>query len=193
MQEGCAMSQSKGLHANQEGDVYPPHLMEPSLQNRLRVIGRYLDRQHLHSISLMEVAGGFIARACRVGEAAPIVVEVLDEDFPRMIGEAIAARGEGEHERTVSKLLPTGYEDFLRALGYELDQRVAENIVVTEFVSFVTVTGVEPSMNAGVAAYDRFSYALSGEEISKLLDAAFARRGTYSPLTTYIPAGTREL
>lgn len=161
-----------------------PHLIEPTYQNRLRVIGRELDRQHISGITIMEVPGGFVVRA-QYQDGEPVALEFLDSDFSQMVITAIAARGEGETTRPATALLPTGYEDFLRSLGYELDERVAEGVYVAEYRSFITVGGLVPSMTSG--GYRHYSEVLGSNEIREILNEAFNRRGTFKRVTHYIP------
>lgn len=166
-----------------------PRLLEPSYENRLRIIGRRLDRDHLHRISVLEVDGGFVVRAFQRGRAGPVVLEVLDAAFAQLLGAALARRGESPLKRAQHPLLPSGYEDFLRALGHALDERIAENIVVTEFVTFFTVNGFAPAGAPLTSEYQPFAEALSVGDVRALLAAAHARRGSYAPIRRYTPPG----
>jgi len=170
----------------------PPHLMEPSYENRLRLVGRSLDRDQLADVSLLEIDGGFVARSFRPGGSEPLILEFLDADFARRIGEAITMRGEQPKRRPASALLPTGYEDFLRALGHRLDERVAENITICELASFVVVSGFVPSGAFPATGYQPFSEVLDAGDVRRLLAEARARRGSYAPITHYIPASLRS-
>lgn len=165
-----------------------PHLIEPTYQNRLRVIGRELDHQQISGVTIMEVPGGFVVRAQNRHEES-IALEFLDVDFSQMVVDAIAARGEGETSRPATHLLPTGYEDFLRSLGYELDERIAEGIYVAEYRSFLTVGGLVPSMDG--SGYRHYSEVLGPREIREILDEAFNRRGSFESITHYIPPVNR--
>jgi hypothetical protein len=166
-----------------------PRLMEPSYENRLRIIGRRLDRDQLHRICIMEADGGFVVRAFHRGNAGPLVLEVLDAAFAQLLGEALARRGEPPLQRAHHALLPNGYEDALRALGHALDERVAENIVITEFVSFFTVAGSAPAGEPLTTGYRPFAEALGATDLQALLAAAHARRGSCVPIRQYTPTG----
>jgi hypothetical protein len=100
-----------------------------------------------------------------------------ERGFEVLIDQAIDRRGAGERVVAHPKWLPTGYEDFLRALGYELDQRKAEAITVTEFDGVVAVGCVALVSRDGRVGFGPFQELLSQEDIRKLLDAAFRRRG----------------
>ena len=154
----------------------PPELLRPTYQNRLRVIGRQLDLGGHGAINLLEVPGGFLVRAFRPGERTPDALEYPHGEFPDLIAQALAARGEGERRRRPRLLLLTGYEDFLRALGHHLDAQHAEAITVAELEGFLAVGGlarVERYARTDIAPFQRL---LRAEEIGALLDEAFNRR-----------------
>jgi CheY-like chemotaxis protein len=154
----------------------PAQLLAPTLQNRLRVIGRQLDLYGYRAVNLSQVAGGFLVRAIPSGARAAEVLEFPDHDVPQALAHAIAARGEGEHDRSTTALLPTGYEDFLRALGHRLDLRKAEAITVTELDSLVAVGGIALLDGRGHMTLEPFHEVLHVDGIAYLLDEAFRRR-----------------
>jgi len=154
----------------------PAALARATYQNRLRVIGRQLDLYGYRALNLSEVAGGFLARALPPAGRQPEALEFPDRDLPQSLAAAFAARGEGEHRRAASHLLPTGYEDVLRALGHDLDERLAEAITITELDAFVVVAGVEQREAFGAHALAPFQQLLRQDDLATLLDAAFRRR-----------------
>lgn len=174
-------------------DALAPQLLEPTYQNRLRVVGRRLDANVLHRPAIIEVDGGFIVRAHRGNRPAPILIEVFDRDFPRLIREAIKAQSEVADPPYVSSLVPTGYEDLLRAIGYELDERIAENVAVTEYPGFISVTGVELALEPGAEGYRTFSEILTRIDTRQILDEALMRRGTVEIPQVYIPPSLRDM
>ena len=107
---------------------------------------------------------------------APDALEFPHEDFPGLLRAAIAARGEGPRLHKNHPLLPTGYEDFLRALGYRLDEQHAEAIAITELDGFVAVSGVGPVETSYQTTIAPFQLLLRPDDISSLLDEAFRRR-----------------
>jgi hypothetical protein len=171
----------------------PLDLLELSYQNRLRVIGRFIDELELHSVTLIEVNGGFVLRASRAGEPWPVVIELDDRKVSELMRQAIQARGEGDQERESRELLPTGYEDTFRALGFGLDQRIAESIVVAELPSLFAVSGFEPVVTPGVGetTYRPFAEAMGPGEVTGALRLAIARRGSYQNINRYIPPNFR--
>ncbi len=169
----------------------PRELLRPTYQNRLRVVGRRIDRNALHAATIVEVDGGFIVRAHQASDPAPVLMEVFDRDFPRLIREATTLRDADSEASYVSELVPTGYEDLLRALGYELDQRIAENIVLVEYPGFLSMSGFELVLKAGSEGCRPFSELLSPEDTQQVLDEAFMRRGTFEVPRTYVPLSLR--
>jgi hypothetical protein len=93
-----------------------------------------------------------------------------------MLRSAYNARGEGEHRRSTSALLPTGYEDFLRALGHRMDTQFAEAITITELDSFIAVGGVAKVETSGQTGFGPLQWLLRADDITYLLDDAFRRR-----------------
>ncbi len=166
-------------------------LLELSFQNRLRVIGRRIDQHRLHSITLIEIPDGFILRAGRSDEPWPFLFDFSNRALADMLRDSIYARGEGTTPRVSRDLVPTGYEDLMRTLGYELDQRVAEGIVITELPSLFAVSGFEPVIGVGEATFRPFSEAIGPLEADAMLWRALARRGTYQHIQSYIPPNFR--
>lgn len=151
----------------------PEELARPTYQNRLRVIGRQLDLYEYRSINLLEVGGGFLVRALPPGRnRAPEALEFPDRDFPQLVTNAYAARGKSDKRRSASPLVPSGYEDFLRALGYRLDAHLAEAVTVAELDGFIAIGGVD---NTG-GAFGPFQTLMRPDDIALLLDEAFQRR-----------------
>ncbi len=159
-----------------DGSGIPAGLLQLTYQNRLRVIGRQLDLYGYRTVTILEVAGGFLVRGAASGSRTPEALEFLDQDFPQLLRNAFNARGEGEHRRSTSTLLPTGYEDFLRALGHRLDTQYAEAVTVTELDSFVAVGGVVRVDATGQTGFGPLQWLLRTDDIAYLLDEAFRRR-----------------
>jgi hypothetical protein len=140
------------------------------------VIGRHLDLQSYRSFVIVEVEGGLLVRAVRADQRGGEALEFPDGAFRQLILDAMGSRGHGYHSYTPSPLLPTGYEDFLRALGHRLDERVARGIVITECPSMVVVTGEEQENNTAYSGYRVFEDFLRPQDVTAMLDQAFSRR-----------------
>lgn len=154
----------------------PPQLAAPTYQNRLRVIGRQLDLYNYQSVNIMEVAGGFLVRAMSAGSRAPEALEFADRDFPGQVAAAVAARGGGERKRTPLPLLPTGYEDFLRAIGRRLDAAHAEAVTLTDLGSFIAVGGVGATDSYNQVVMAPLQWLMRPDDITFLLDESYRRR-----------------
>jgi hypothetical protein len=102
-------------------------------QEYLRAIGRYIDCQVYRHILLIQTDHGFILRVClnKHGTIQAIGVDLTVIDLLNLINGYQAARGQSA-SAIATPLFPTGYEDFLRALGFELDQALATNIQLVE-------------------------------------------------------------
>jgi CheY-like chemotaxis protein len=159
-----------------DGAGIPASLAALTYQNRLRVIGRQLDLYGYRAATILEVAGGFLVRGAASGSRTPEALEFLDQDFPQLLQSAFNARGEGEHRRSTTALLPTGYEDFLRAVGHRLDTQFAEAVTVTELDSFVAVGGVAKVDATGQTGLAPLQWLLRTDDVAYLLDEAFRRR-----------------
>jgi hypothetical protein len=158
----------------------PPERLAPTYQNRLRVIGRQLDIYQYRSVSVIEVAGGFLVRAAPPGTRTPDALEFPDRDFPRFILTGIECRNRDNDEyRKVppGELAPTGYEDLLRALGHRLDEMSAESIVIVELKDVIAVGGRGHSDLSLAPTIETFQLFLREHEIEYMLNEAFLRRG----------------
>ncbi len=156
--------------------MVPDDLRQPTYQNRLRVIGRQLDQYHYRTANLVEVAGGFLVRAQRRGIREPEALEFPDSDFPHMVARAFESRNEEPWDRPKSELMLTGYEDFLRTLGRELDQLAAEAVSIAEFDDIAVVGGVAKSEGSQVSQVGPFHLLLRQPDVEYRLNEAFRRR-----------------
>jgi hypothetical protein len=153
----------------------PEQLFLPTYQNRLRLVGRHLDVNEFKSACILDVEGGILVRALGSRMHTPELLEFPDDAFKEMVRSAIQSRGRRKRIRTKSVILPTGYEDLLRALGYELDQRMAKSITVYETQETLFGAGLAAGDNS-TGSFSPFDFVLSAEDIQEMLDAAFKRR-----------------
>jgi hypothetical protein len=151
-------------------------LLLPTYQNRLRVVGRHLDLNEYRSVSLMDVEGGILVRASSPKRHAPELLEFPDEAFLEIVRTAIQSRGSRKRVKTRSELIPTGYEDFFRALGYELDRRLAKSVTLHECQESIFLAGLEKG-DPTSHVFSSFDVMLGPDEIQLILDSAFRRRG----------------
>jgi hypothetical protein len=85
-------------------------------------------------IFVCEVDDGYIARVFP-GERSNLAAEGLAlpiSDVIALIGSQERARGVADQDVKYPPLCRTGYEDFFRSLGYELDQASADKVSLVE-------------------------------------------------------------
>lgn len=145
-------------------------------EDRLRLVGRYLDLSGFRAPTIIEVEGGLLERAFPGRGRAPEALEFPYEGFEELLEQAVSARGAGDHVHESNRLAPTGYEDLLRAVGHGLDERVASAIVITECEAFLLVHGLEHIERLEQSDYAAFDAVLDAQAVTALLDAAFRRR-----------------
>jgi len=88
------------------------------VQDGLRAAGHYLDGTGRRLVGLLVVADGIVV-TLRPHDlrGADEAVLLTDDDLQTLYAESRSGRGSGETLQTPDPLCPTGYEDFLRALG----------------------------------------------------------------------------
>ena len=165
----------------------PDQLKRPTYQNRLRVIGSELDAARCTAVHLVRVDGGFVVRAVSRRTGQPSVLVFPDRDFPVLAARAHAARGRRGRMRLGTPLLPTGYEDFLRALGRWLDET---HVLLVRLVEEPDAIRIEGTRVADEKVKNRrvpFRERLGREEIGVLLAEAFRHRFEQLPETGRSP------
>ncbi|HET9014882.1 MAG TPA: response regulator [Thermomicrobiaceae bacterium] len=157
----------------------PEELLAPSYQNRLRAVGHQLDVDGYRSVQLAEVADGFQVRALPPGDARPQALQFGDRDFPQRIALAIGQRARTGPDHVSYAPQPTGYEDFLRAIGRWLDDQRAESISVMELDGLVLVAGMTRGHGGDVP--EPFHQMMNADAVATLLAGAAARRSAPWP------------
>lgn len=157
----------------------PEHLFQPSYQNMLRAIGRHLDTQGYRSITILEVEGGFVLRVLNQEDpTSPQAIELPHGDVQGLVLRNFTARGGKDDTVARPPLCPTGYEDFLRALGYELDRNSARSISVQELADGFAVAYVQLQQGRDSYLWESRSVVMQSAQIYALLNEAFKRRTT---------------
>jgi CheY-like chemotaxis protein len=154
----------------------PPRLLQPTYQNRLRVIGRQIDLYGYRMVAVFEVEGGFLMRAFPLNGRIAEALEFPDRDFEQLVVQSFVVRGEGERPASNSPLLPSGYEDFFRAIGAALDQNKADSVSISEFSSMVVVGGNVRVENSAHTTLGNLQWVLHAEDIAQILDEGYRRR-----------------
>jgi hypothetical protein len=155
-------------------------VLKRTYQNELRAIGRHCDDNGFRFIGVYEVSDGFILRAFgELGNPASIeAIEIPDADLQSLILKNFTAQGP-RSPKSQSPLCPTGYEDFLRSLGSELEDSQAKAIALQEMDDAFVVSyhQLEAASEEGYI-YEPKTLLLKADHIRELLDEAFRRRGS---------------
>ena len=105
----------------------------------LRAIGAFLDAQPSYHLAVAEVPDGFLVRMHR----SPHIPEpqVLHVNRTALVEQL---RAKKHRKRALQPGLwsrfPNGHQDFLRALGYELDQASARAMLLEELEDGIVLT-----------------------------------------------------
>jgi len=152
----------------------PAALLRPTYENRLRLIGDQCDAAGLRELVVLEAAGGFVVRAISLHDQRVDVLEFADTHFAQLVSDAIATRG--TRSLAVHPLLPTGYEDALRAIGHELDGHEAKQVTIVELEQHLMVCGRRRTDGYHESGHDRFEWMLGPEALRAWLDQGYYRR-----------------
>lgn len=154
---------------------------EGTYQWLLRALGAYLDGEPSNRLTLTETPEGFLVRfqsATIVSE--PVVAELYRDTLveqvhalPRTAKSATRTRHQG-----VWWNVPNGHQDFFRALGFELDEAGAQNVLLDELEDQLILT--YSSLDPGTGARQKRMIILGIPDIEAILNAAFDRRRTSS-------------
>ncbi|MBV9282182.1 MAG: hypothetical protein JOZ41_19040 [Chloroflexi bacterium] len=151
---------------------------EQTYQWMLRALGAFLDEEPSCRISLAEVPDGFLVRMQRaLHKLEPKVLHfnrsTLVEQLEQQIQQRKALLTRTHHQGLWAHF-PNGHQDFLRALGYELDQASARGILIDELEDGVVVTYSYPGPET--EQWRKRMVVLGISEIEEILNAAFERR-----------------
>jgi hypothetical protein len=135
-----------------------------------------MDRSTYRHVTIVETEDGFIIRVFSAGyNLKADGIELPMSDVVTLIGSSLQHRGADPAISSTTPLCPTGYEDFFRSLGYELDALKVAGIRVIELstgflVGFTALT-VEGELQRREALYDK-------KRIDQALARGYQRRGT---------------
>jgi hypothetical protein len=154
---------------------------EGTYQWLFRALGAYLDGEPSSRITLAETPEGFVVRFQAVGTAGEPVVVQLRRDalvgqihaLPRSTKSTARTRHQG-----IWWNFPNGHQDFFRALGFELDEARARDVLLDELEDQLILTYSYPDPGAGTR--QKRMIILGIPDIEAILNAAFERRGTLS-------------
>jgi hypothetical protein len=149
-------------------------------QWKLRALGAFLDTQTASHISLIETRNGFATRYYQHRGATEPTFVLVEEPQLRAITEALRQRRvlttrPGEPELGGPLSSQGRYQDFFRALGWELDDLSAGAILLDEQENGVLVTYAfrDP---ANPEIWSKRSASLGTIEREEIIKAAYGRR-----------------
>jgi hypothetical protein len=132
-------------------------------------------------VLVSEVEDGYIARAFP-GHLANLKAEGIAlpmSDVMALISSQEQVRGVAVNDVKMPPLCPTGYEDFFRALGYDLDAARATNVCLVELSGGILISFTVKNQKGEVERTQMFyDPALIDETLTK----GYQRRGKPAPL-----------
>jgi hypothetical protein len=148
-----------------------------SYQRMLRALGSYLDQERPGKFCILEVPDGFTV----VVERSRLAPDLQEMHFTRgtlteKAEQLMRGRRPSLRERAENWVLaPGGYEDFMRAIGFELDDSEAHGVLLRELESgiLVTYSYLDPSQGY---SWRKHMVTLGRGEIEQVLGAAYDRR-----------------
>lgn len=142
-----------------------------SFQDGLRATGRYLDQNGRRLVSLLHVVDGVVVTMLPFDlRFADEAVLLSHDDLHALWGEARSTRGaRSGSPQALDSIFPTGYEDFLRALG---DAAARQRWTALRLVRI----GDEAILRYGPAS-ERKETILSAHDVEAILNRAFKQRG----------------
>lgn len=148
---------------------------QPTYQQGLGAIGRYLDQHGYDSLVLCELMDGFVVRAVRgdnVAEAIPFPMS----DMHNLVRQA------GMAGKTASLAAPApvldgsflrrvlgGYRDFLAAFGRQCDQLEASTVLVMELPDAVLVSYQKVSTTYEAWEASTYEYIYNEQGVRRLV------------------------
>jgi len=145
-------------------------------QSMLRAIGAFLDAQPSYHIAVAEVPDGFLLRMHRAPHIPePMVLHVTRTALVEQLEQLrVTKPRKPALQPGLWSRFPNGHQDFLRALGHELDEASAQSMLLEELEDGIVLTYRYPQPDAVV--WHRRLLVLGLPEIEAILNAAFERR-----------------
>ncbi len=154
-------------------------LERPTYQGSLRAIGRYLDRNVYRHVMIVETEDGFVLRVFADGANLKAEgIELPMSDLIALINAHAQSRGSDLPALQSPPLCPTGYEDFLRALGFELDALKVTGVRTIELSTGILVAFTARSAGGEIR---RFETLYDRQRIEQSLEQSYQRRSKATP------------
>ncbi len=141
------------------------------VQDGLRAAGHYLDGTGRRLVGLLVVKDGIVVTLRSHDlRGADEAVLLTDDDLQTLYAESRSGRGSGATLQTPDPLFPTGYEDFLRALGA---------VVARDGWSQLRLVRMgDEAILRYRAGGQRQETVLDAADVEEMLNQAFRQRGT---------------
>jgi len=128
--------------------MHPP-AKDHLYQHSLRAIGIYLDKEQPRRFTLIEVTGGFTLVTQRGESPDSLQEQHFTSSEIQGLGQRFlhGRKVLGNRFSSSWRLVPSGRQDFLRSLGYELDDSHAHSLLLDELDDgmLVTYSYIDPS------------------------------------------------
>ena len=152
----------------------------PTYQDSLRAIGRYFDRNVYRHVLVSEVEDGYIARAFpgQVDNLKAEGIALPMSDVMALINSQEQGRGVSVNDVKMPPLCPTGYEDFFRSLGFDLDAAQSTNVALVELSGGILVSY---TIKNDKGQMERAQMFYDPPKIDECLTKGYQRRGKPVP------------
>lgn len=148
----------------------------PGFERVFRALGAWLDEHAPSRFSILEVPHGF---EVIIGEGVPGSPReehaFTRGELARREQELLSLRERKPAYSVPWKLAPVSRQDFLRALGHELDESAAAAVIVDELPDSILLTYSYRDPN-GDSLWHKRSVRLGQSEIDEIMTAARDRR-----------------
>lgn len=157
-------------------------------QMLLRVIGAHLDERETAAHLIIEKPGAFLLRSERLGRNPELKLEEftlgeLEQEYHDMLSGRMGPvtgrlRRSAARRAAPSENRPrSGYQDFLRAVGYELEEAAAYSILMAEIGEKFLLTYLQLAPQEGFLIRKRM-VIVDSDARENILKVAHQRRGT---------------
>jgi hypothetical protein len=153
--------------AEQRPTVWSPVRHRVPYQQELRAVGAILDEKHATRACVMEAGDGMVVRY-QTRDGALQMVQLTD-------AELAADRSGHRHPSHLLRAQPGGYQDFFRALGYELERAYSSGVMISEGENGFSLTYEYLDPRQSLTPVKAMLF-LGESEQRELLDRARARR-----------------
>jgi hypothetical protein len=160
--------------------MFQPARERIGYERALRVLGRHLDAWAAYHVSVLEIGDGFTIRSQPVRHRTDDRIEHFTWSALRHIDVLHTAARYVEPRRSRHRglwtNLPTGHQDFFRALGHLLDCESAAQVRIDELPDGLSVSYLKPAPHHP-PSWQKCHQLYRREDIETLLGEAQRRRG----------------